>query len=1092
MRFIKSFFSQRTVVSFLVCSMTILTSPQLLAGTNNLVDTLLLAQADTASAESGASTEEVVVVGIRKSLEDARDAKRNADQVLDSIQSEDIGKLPDFNVSEAMQRITGVQIDRDLIGDGESFQVRGLSQNRVEINGRTLISSGQDFNDTRGNVLNTTSSALFKSIEVIKTPTADMIEGSLGATVNLKTFKPLDFKSDHTLNLSAQLSDQELAEDTGYNVKALYATKFETGLGNMGFLVNLDVSEKHTTVDQLVNLRLRPIANNQATFPEVTGFSAFRPNRGNLNRRDINSENQGIDVGFEWEINDSLSVFAQATVTNNERIRDQAKYSWFPQVGNYRFSEAPTVQEFSWVSSSDPVSDPNFLYLNTGSKNNPVWVEAPAEQVRRGIITSGRYRPGNNTKAQGTNKVVEVTSGREFLDEDQEAFSLGVEWLVTDALFGKVEYARSESNYFRNNLFTTYRPRAFVPNSKNPGVDPDVELQPAFIWDFDVPTDFPTYRLDFTDVDARIAADGSANPVPGPVDMYNTGFYSFHNIGGRFDNKHALEDALSADFDWDINLAGITTFEFGLRMARQQRDRDRTRYGNFDPNDPDSVVSGSVNWETMSIFSMEYLNGDSNPTNDVTRDQTFLPELVSAGAIPANFFNMPASDFMFEGFSGDIRRRFPETTIFDINYYLNLAQTYFPGRIETTDPGPDGIPGNADDVILTTGISAFGIGNWVDYAFDLEELTTAAYFKANFEYDLGGFPLTGNAGVRLVNTDFEGTAYDSGLQQFVTDDQDYDNVLPSVNLTLGLMDDMHVRLGLSKALSRPNPVDLVPSRDLDNDLDGARVGNPNLKPMEAEQVDLSWEWYHNESSLLSVAYFYKELENIFVNNTSLDPNHDSDDDGDIDADDDPFETRTTINKPGGKLKGAEIAYQTVFDFLPSPFDGFGLVANYTYSDSESAPTGNLNQVDGLILPLPNQSENSYNLILFWEKWGVSTRLAYNYRDYRLQGDSMNRTSVQPLGIVDPLETEAQRSLDPNAPDVIVPLLAELPQYIDDSEQLDFEVSYTWNSWRFFANARDLTQEPRRQTSGLPNSIYLRGMDYTGTTYRVGVRYKLTF
>lgn len=1105
----------------------------------DLSTTVLLAQADTEEqSQADTATEEVYVVGIRKSLLDAKEAKRDANRIMDTIQSEDIGKLPDFNVSEAMQRITGVQIDRDLIGDGSTFQVRGLSQNRVEINGRTLTSAGTDNVESRANFLNTTSSALFKAIEVIKSPTADMIEGSLGATVNLKTFKPLEFKSDNTLNVSGEISDAELADDTGYRMKALYSKKFETGLGEMGFMVNLDFSNKVTVVNQF-NPNYQPVANNQSggVASNLKGISSFRPHRGGASRRDIDSDNQGIDLSWQWAVSDNLDVYAQVTHTNNERTRDQSAINIFPQRGSLRFTEEPTVEFFRWTSSKDR-ADPNFLYRNTGSSNNPVWEPAPGTLVERGLISAGSL--ANNNFA-GSQKITEAVGGREFLDEEQTAISFGAEWQLNDTLYVEANYARSDAFFSRDNLFTTFQPRAFLNNGATaPTISSNTELVPAVVWDFSAPTDLPTYFVDFSGVNQRLATEGSGGFNTGPIDLTEADFYSFNQLGGRFDEKNTVEDALRLDFDWDINMGGFTTLEFGLRVSRQERDRARDRYGAYTPY-PNQVTlrdgstatvtetavdaTGSVDWQTLSIFSQEWLSSDGDADVE-PRDRTFLPELIAAGALPENFFFEPASDFVFEDFSGNITRRWPRTAVFDIDFFLNLAQTYFPGR--AADPGPDGIfcnaknnnkntaaavgnaadyteyynnPTNADPDAQACaddvrGINAFGVGTFTGFAFDLEEVVTAAYIKANFEAELNnGIPYFGNIGVRVVNTDFEGSAFDESLGvgnglandgQFVTNKQDYNSVLPSFNITFALSDNLYLRGALSRNLSRPDPVDLVPSRDIDNDNEGARIGNPNLQPLEADQADLSLEWYYDDDSLFSAAYFEKRLTNTIVNNIVLEPLGDTDGDGEEDF----FETRSKINEPGGTIQGFELAYQTVFATLPSPLDGFGLSANYTHTDSESI--GGLNQINGENPPIQDQSANSYNFILFWEKWGWSARIAYNFRQWSYNGVTQNRANVEGVGVVDQLATAAAKAVDPGAADVIGVLNAELPQFKDDNDQIDLEVSYKWNNWTFFANARDFDAGPRTSSVVLPNSNYLRSFDYNGTTYRYGVRYKLTF
>ena len=134
--------------------------------------------------------EEVVVYSIRKSLESALAEKRNKSNLTEVINADDIGKLPDENVAEVLENIPGVQITRSA-GIGQTVSIRGSDQNRVEINGRGTTSSGDD----RGGMsFSDLPASLVRSLNVVKVPTADMVEGSIGGTINVKTYRGLKLK----------------------------------------------------------------------------------------------------------------------------------------------------------------------------------------------------------------------------------------------------------------------------------------------------------------------------------------------------------------------------------------------------------------------------------------------------------------------------------------------------------------------------------------------------------------------------------------------------------------------------------------------------------------------------------------------------------------------------------------------------------------------------------------------------------------------------------------------------------------------------------------------------------------------------------
>lgn len=180
--------------------------------------------------------EEIVVTGIRRSLQDAINAKRSAGNIVDVISAQDIGKLPDQNVAESMSRIPGVQISRNE-GEGSNFTVRGISQNRLEINGRSFLgpSSGG------GASLESLSPEIISSIVVSKSPTADMPEGALGATVNLKTKRPLEL--DGTVvsgRIQGVYTDQ--ADKFGYRGSALISKNFNDTFGVLATVAYSDIS----------------------------------------------------------------------------------------------------------------------------------------------------------------------------------------------------------------------------------------------------------------------------------------------------------------------------------------------------------------------------------------------------------------------------------------------------------------------------------------------------------------------------------------------------------------------------------------------------------------------------------------------------------------------------------------------------------------------------------------------------------------------------------------------------------------------------------------------------------------------------------
>ncbi|UIJ44663.1 TonB-dependent receptor [Sphingomonas cannabina] len=189
-------------------------------------------QTATLPSDQEGNASDILVIGVRGSVEAASTKKKNAKQIVDSVVAEDAGKLPDNNVPEALSRVTGVQIDRER-GQGQSVTIRGLSQVQTTINGNnTNLGTERSLN------LADIPAELLKSVEVYKTRTADQVEGGVAGTVNVELRRPLDLKKGWTIAGSARGAYDEFAKKVSPYGSLLVGDRFETGIGELGFLVN--------------------------------------------------------------------------------------------------------------------------------------------------------------------------------------------------------------------------------------------------------------------------------------------------------------------------------------------------------------------------------------------------------------------------------------------------------------------------------------------------------------------------------------------------------------------------------------------------------------------------------------------------------------------------------------------------------------------------------------------------------------------------------------------------------------------------------------------------------------------------------------
>lgn len=275
------------------------------------------------------------------------------------------------------------------------------------------------------------------------------------------------------------------------------------------------------------------------------------------------------------------------------------------------------------------------------------------------------------------------------------------------------------------------------------------------------------------------------------------------------------------------------------------------------------------------------------------------------------------------------------------------------------------------------------------------ERAVAGYLQSDWEFDVGASFVTANLGVRIVNTDqtSDGFLFAGGIFSPIQVARDYTDVLPSANVRWNVTDEFVVRATANRALTRPTLSQLSPGTTASGTSLNGTAGNPELEPFRANQVDLSFEWYFEPESLISVTGFFKDVESFIVTaivdrvvvGPGLFDGAGNDVSGSV------FAIRTPINGIGGHVYGLEVQYQQPFTFLPEPFDGFGLLANVTLADSE----GTL-ELGGQVFKerLQGQSNISFNTILYYEKGPFSARAAFahrgdfisQYRGVRANGD----------------------------------------------------------------------------------------------------------
>ena len=360
-------------------------------------------------------------------------------------------------------------------------------------------------------------------------------------------------------------------------------------------------------------------------------------------------------------------------------------------------------------------------------------------------------------------------------------------------------------------------------------------------------------------------------------------------------------------------------------------------------------------------------------------------------------------------------------------------------------------------------------------SWSVSEQVTSAFVKADFESQIGDMPLTGNVGLRYVRTkqDAQGTAGNTVDGVVVASPIDvshsYNNVLPSLNMSLAISDEQKLRFGVAKTISRARldemnasvQINYNQTPDTNGNYWSVSGGNPALEPKEATGVDLSYENYFSPEGYFSVAIFYKDITQwIFDGTYELDltgvpdPNT-----GQV-----PANSSATgsgkVNGGGGSLTGYELSLSLPFNYFSEALDGFGLIVSHT------GLTSDMKDINGNEYELPGLSKSIQSMTAYYENNGFQARVSMRHRD-NFKGD------VYGIGF-DTVQVDVQG------------------ETIWDAQiGYDFgEAGVTsLEGLSIFLQAQNLTSEPFVSLSG-NNPLQVRDYQDYGKTYLLGFSYKL--
>jgi len=947
----------------------------LTALTPALVATTMLSS-QQALAEEDRLTEEIVVTGIRSSLQSALNQKRNADNLIEVIEAQDIGKLPDQNLAEVLENITGIQITR-VAGIGTNVQIRGTDANRVEFNGVSTVGSsggrsGIDFEDV--------NSSIIKSVEVTKASEAKTIEGSVGGTVNLKTIRPLEL-SDTLASVRVQAESSSLSEQgVQPRFSGAFGDNWETNAGSFGVVISGSYTEQ-----EAVSFRPRADRDNLSS---VEGFGPPDEFLGIqfLLQEQENDEFETLNLAgtFEWAPNDNLTLFFDAFINDQERSRDQYRLQ-ASGVSALRFDAPPSTFEtvdFGSLGGEFAAALTGTLEPNLGVDDDDPNLRFTSETNSR--VTDVRvYRFGGNWQ--------------------------GERWAAS------AEVALSDADTTTPSFNTTLN---FInPNCPLDGAaagDPDTSNDNCVPFIYDLSDDSLAFGINFASPFAPSVAD-LTNPANVVLDAVAIGQNTQDNS----------EDAFRVDFSYFVEQFGISSIDVGYRY-----NESTSTFEDIDAN-----IGGFSRLEDSP-------NG------------TLFEELLVVG--PDNFDDADGRDLAIRNFLLiDPNASFddPEGTLAILEGALAAQRAL--------EPGADG------DLTaeLESDPNAF---------FDVEEQTHSAYLQANFNYGI----VSGNVGLRYVQTDVESIAFGpedaNGVRSLESTEGDYDFFLPRINVAIRPNDQFVIRASYGQDIRRPDFSQLNSGFTFDQSENAVvALGNPGLNPEEVDSFDIGVEWYFAPSAVLSVGYFNKERRDIFgidFEGALLIPDANSTS---------GFVRETDPACPGGGIfnpeiipnvlgdpatlglcadftipgndpdtttqEGIEIAFQydlSQFEDQLGWASGFGFVGNYTNQDFSGGSIVDSTSGRGLAVlgeqslerGLLDFSENAFNATLYYEKYGLSARFRYTWREaFRTQdfGGGANTSGSSTFSF---------------------------PVVTDDRGQLNASITYTLNDrYTFGVEAVNLTE-----------------------------------
>jgi len=925
-------------------------------------------QAAQTEQEFADTLEEVVVTGTRRVIQDQIAIKREATAIVDGLSASDIGDLPALSIGEALESIAGAASHREN-GGATEISIRGLGPflSSTTFNGREATNGSGD----RSVNFSQFPSELMSKLQIYKTQDASLIEGGVAGVIALETLKPLDYDKqriqvDAKLNFNPDEDSIENSLQDGPGFRGTASYVDQFELDG-GAALGLSIGVQSSSSSQ-------PEAEVRSSSPTGSSLWACLNDPGVTNEGfyrdssgDCEDQNDGgsRNQGYDNEIDPATGL------ANSDGI----PYAFTGSSRGYRQNETSEERDAAFFAIQFQPNDTWDINIDAQYSDR-----IQAEDRHDLVFEQKRVTPG--------------VTGPALVVSDSGAIS---EWA------GTVRVEANGEKYSRQEKY------------KGGGFNVSHDLNDRLTIDLDASYSQTTRE----ELQISVRARGDRIPVTwkrgSDIPHYTLEDYDVtdhqnfdSNFRARVDHENVRENTIKAlrlDFDYELESDLISSVKGGFRSSSL----NFIQFGGTNGNGSRTTYGGSVSGDTL-VDGVSIID-----TCAISFPETDFLESVSDGDL---ITNVDSSGTAISQGTGSSYAAFRNQCIADVLSSLDGEAFAYPD-VEEINSGTR----------------------------DVTEDTLAVYMMADYASSFMGRDIRGNFGVRIVDTEIESVGYrtpyqvvdssDGGLLLEEVDDAiekihgkaSYTEVLPSINFVWDYDDEVIIRGGLFRGMSRADPSDLGYSRTFQSDETGTATslsdlvtaangsGNPNTKPLTSWNADVSFEYYPSDDSILSAGFYFKKFTGGFEQRTVIE---------DFVIDGQTLQlpiTNTVTTKDESNLFGIELTASHRWE------NGVGFKASYNYSDSdfefEDSNYGETYTTDvdgvttqlttGIVAPgnIPGFSKHVFSGQLYYQIGNFDVAAIYKYRSDYFQPYTSNGTRLRFVDDVGVWEARASYKVTDN-------------------------------------------------------------------------------